>query len=170
MRTKKTAPTVLHQQDPAPYHVDAPAPDDDAVVAHALRILERRVLSGPVMDKPQAVKDYLILRAANMDVEHFACLWLTQQHVVIACETMFTGTLAQTSVYPREIVRRALQLNAAAVILTHNHPSGNPEQSRADEYLTRTLKDALALVDVRVLDHIITGGGRCLSFAERGLL
>jgi DNA repair protein RadC len=122
------------------------------------------------MDNPRVVKDYLILRAANIDHEQFGCLWLMQNHVVIEYETMFRGTLAQASVYPREVARRALQLNAAAVVLTHNHPSGDPAQSRADEYLTKTIKETLLLVDVRVLDHIITAGGRCLSFAEKGLL
>jgi DNA repair protein RadC len=155
------------QQDPPPY---AATDNGDDIVARALAICEARVRRGPVMDNPRVVKDYLILRAANIDHEQFGCLWLTQNHVVIEHETMFRGTLAQTSVYPREVARRALQLNVAAVVLTHNHPSGDPTQSRADEYLTKMIKETLLLIDVRVLDHIITAGGRCLSFAEKGLL
>jgi DNA repair protein RadC len=100
----------------------------------------------------------------------FAVLFLDSQHRLIVLEPMFRGTLTQTSVYPREVVKRALALNAGAVILAHNHPSGAAEPSRADEYLTQTLKAALALVDVRVLDHLVVGRGRVTSFAERGLL
>jgi DNA repair protein RadC len=97
-------------------------------------------------------------------------LFLDSQHRLLALEELFTGTLTQTSVYPREVVLRALHHNAGAVVLAHNHPSGVAEPSRADEFLTQTLKSALALVDVRVLDHLVVGQGRVVSFAERGLL
>jgi DNA repair protein RadC len=100
----------------------------------------------------------------------FVCLWLDAQHRVTACEEIFRGTLTQTSVYPREIVKAALKANAAAVIFAHNHPSGAAQPSQADELLTRNLKDALALVDVKVLDHFVVAGNQALSFAERGLL
>ena len=121
-------------------------------------------------DHPQKVKDYVALHLGSRGQEVFAVLFLDGQHRLLALEEMFHGTLAQTSVYPREVVRRALQLNAGALILAHNHPSGLAEPSRADEYLTQTLKSALQLVDVRVLDHLIVGRGTVLSFAERGLL
>jgi DNA repair protein RadC len=100
----------------------------------------------------------------------FVCLWLDAQHRVIDCQELFRGTLTQTSVYPREIVKAALRANAAAVIFAHNHPSGAAQPSRADELLTRNLKDALALVEIKVLDHFIVAGNQTLSFAERGLL
>jgi DNA repair protein RadC len=102
--------------------------------------------------------------------EVFVCIWLDAQHRVIKFDEQFRGTLTQTSVYPREIVKAALAANAAAVIFAHNHPSGAAQPSRADELLTRNLKDALALVDVKVLDHFIVAGNQALSFAERGLL
>jgi DNA repair protein RadC len=125
------------------------------------------------MDSPRAVKDYLRLHFAEANAaghEEFAVMFLDQAHRMIETRTLFRGTLAQASVYPREVVKAALACNAAAVILSHNHPSGVPEPSRADEYLTSTMKSALALVDVRVLDHIIVAGGVAVSMAERGLL
>lgn len=119
---------------------------------------------------PDAVRDFLKIYFAGREYESFVVLFLDTQNRLITCEEMFRGTLSQTSVYPREIVKTALAQNAASVIFSHNHPSGAPEPSRADEALTQTLKAALALVDVRVLDHIIVGGTSTLSFAERGLL
>ena len=119
---------------------------------------------------PSRVKDYLKLQLAGREHEVFAVLFIDVRHQLLAMEEMFRGTLTQTSVYPREVVKRALQLNAGAVVLAHNHPSGVAEPSRADEYLTQTLKTALQLVDVRVLDHIIVGQGHVVSLAERGLL
>ena len=117
------------------------------------------------------MKDYLRLSLGGLEHEEFACVWLDAQHKVISIERIFRGTLTQTSVYPREIVKLALQHNAAAVIFAHNHPSGNSNPSTADELLTRALKDALALIDVRALDHfIITAHGQPVSFAERGLM
>lgn len=124
----------------------------------------------PVFDTPQAVKDYLSMAYATKAHEVFLVLFLSAQHRLIAAEEMFRGTLTQTSVYPREVVLRALDHQAAAVILSHNHPSGCAEPSRADEALTQTMKQALALVDVRVLDHIIFASGEALSMAERGLM
>jgi DNA repair protein RadC len=124
----------------------------------------------PVFDAPQKVKDYLALHLAARPQEVFAAMFLDAQHRLLTMEDLFHGTLTQTSVYPREVVRRALLLNAAAVVLAHNHPSGLAEPSRADELLTATLKHALALVDVRVLDHVVVGRGQVVSMAERGLV
>ncbi len=122
------------------------------------------------LTSPGAVRDYLRLALAAREHEVFVCLWLDAQHKVIAIEEPFRGTLTQTSVYPREIVKAALAANAAAVIFAHNHPSGVAQPSQSDELLTRSLKEALALVDVRVLDHFIVAGNQAISFAERGLL
>jgi DNA repair protein RadC len=123
-----------------------------------------------VFTSPQMVKDYLSMKLGALPHEVFAVMFLDSQQRLISCEEMFRGTLSQTSVYPREVVKRALALNAASVILAHNHPSGVLEPSRADELLTQTLKSSLALVDVRVLDHFVVGAAGALSFAERGLL
>ena len=141
-----------------------------AVIEMARRALAQRLADAPVFDSPQMVKDYLQLHLGQLAHEEFAVLFLDAQHRLISLDTLFTGTLGQTSVYPREVVKRALARNAAAVILAHNHPSGVAEPSRADEYLTQTLKSALALVDVRVLDHLVVGCGQVVSLAERGLL
>jgi DNA repair protein RadC len=116
------------------------------------------------------VRDYLRLILQDREHEVFLVVFLDAQHRAIASEEMFRGTLTQTSVYPREVLKAALRQNAAAVIFAHNHPSGVAQPSHADELLTRTLKDALALVDVKVLDHFIVAGAQALSFAERGLL
>ncbi|TAK79900.1 MAG: JAB domain-containing protein [Aquabacterium sp.] len=141
-----------------------------AVLELSRRVLATQLAQRPVFDRPQAVKDYLKLRLAELPHEVFAVLFLDAQHRLIACEEMFRGTLAQTSVHPREVVRRTLELNAAAVILAHNHPSGVGEPSRADELLTSTLRSALGLVDVRVLDHIVVAREGVVSFSERGLM
>jgi len=141
-----------------------------AVVEMARRALAEPLRDKPVFDAPQKVKDYLALHLGQLAQEVFAVLFLDGQHRLLQLEPMFHGTLTQTSVYPREVVRRALELNAGAVILAHNHPSGVAEPSRADEHLTHTLKNALQLVDVRVLDHLVVGRGAVISFAERGLL
>ncbi len=122
------------------------------------------------MTSPHVVRDYLRLTLAALEREVFVGLFLDSQQRLIASEALFRGTLAQTSVYPREVVKCALALNAAAVIFAHNHPSGVAEPSRADELLTQSLKSALALVDVRTLDHFVVAGGEVVSFAERGLL
>ncbi|MDQ6685248.1 MAG: DNA repair protein RadC, partial [Pseudomonadota bacterium] len=139
-----------------------------AVMELARRSLAVTLAARPVFDSPQVVKDYVALHLASREHEIFAVVFLDAQSRLIALEEMFRGTLTQTSVYPREVVKRALELRAAAVILAHNHPSGTTEPSRADEFLTQTLKSALALVDVRVLDHLVVGAGAVASFAERG--
>lgn len=123
-----------------------------------------------VFSSPEAVKGYLSTLYLTKSYEVFVVLFLDTQCRLIAAEEMFRGTLTQTSVYPREIVMRALDHRAASVILSHNHPSGSTQPSRADEMLTQTLKQALALVDVKVLDHVICAGGKTLSLAERGLI
>jgi DNA repair protein RadC len=138
--------------------------------------LARRALAGSLKVKdalasPQAVRDWLRLSLGKLQHEVFIALWLDAQNRLIASEELFRGTLTQTSVYPREVVKRALIHKAGAVILAHNHPSGLAEPSRADEVLTSSLKQALALIDVKLLDHfIVTGGAEPLSFAERGLI
>ena len=123
-----------------------------------------------VLSSPASVRDYLRMTLTGREYEVFMVLFLDAQHRVIDSEEMFRGTLTQTSVYPREVVKRSLFNNAAAVIFAHNHPSGIPEPSRADEALTQALKQALALVDVRVLDHFVIAASSVMSFAERGLL
>lgn len=143
----------------------------ERTIARALKLVEMKLrASDSVLTSPRLVRDYLILKLAPKEHEIFAALWLDAQHRVIACEELFRGTLTQTSVYPREVVKQALKFNCAAVIFAHNHPSGIAEPSRADELLTQSLKTALALVDVKVLDHFIVGGAVVMSFAERGLL
>ncbi len=141
-----------------------------AVLELARRALAERLKERPVFDSPDAVRHYLQLHLAARRHEVFAVLFLDAQHRLIALEELFRGTLTQTSVYPREVVVHALNHHAAAVVLAHNHPSGGVEPSRADEALTRTLTAALALVDVRVLDHVIVAAGQTLSMAERGLI
>ena len=141
-----------------------------AVLELARRALAAQLRTAPVFDSPQAVKDYLRLALGEKPHEVFAVLFVDSQHRLIAFEELFRGTLGSASVHPREVVKRALALNAAAAILAHNHPSGVAEPSRADEALTATLKSALALVEVRVLDHFVVGRGGVVSFAERGLL
>ncbi|MDP1790632.1 MAG: DNA repair protein RadC [Methylibium sp.] len=142
----------------------------EEVLSHARRVLAHRVRRGATMSSPQAVKDHLRLEIGVLEHEVFCVLFLDTQHRLLAFEELFRGTLNQASVYPREVVKRALALNAAAAILAHNHPSGVAEPSRADEALTQALKAALALVDVRVLDHFVVARGSVVSFAERGLL
>jgi DNA repair protein RadC len=142
----------------------------EAAIELARRSLKGDMLAASALTSPGAVRDYLRLAIAGREHEVFICLWLDAQHRVIACEELFRGTLTQTSVYPREIVKAGLKANAAAVIFAHNHPSGACQPSQADELLTRNLKEALSLVDVKVLDHFIVAGHQTLSFAERGLL
>jgi len=141
-----------------------------AVLEMARRALQEEMRSGDALNSPRAVREYLqlLLRARQQEV--FIALFLDAQHRVIASEELFQGTLTQTSVYPREVVKRALHQNAAAVIFAHNHPSGVAEPSQSDQLLTDALKQALQLVDVRVLDHFIVAGAACLSFAEKGML
>jgi DNA repair protein RadC len=141
-----------------------------AVLELARRALAQQLTAREVFSSPGAVKQYLQLELARKEHEVFAVLFLDAQNRLIAMEVLFRGTLTQTSVYPREVVLHALQHRAAAVVLAHNHPSGTVQPSRADEALTQTLKAALALVDVRVLDHVIVAPGDALSMAEKGLL
>jgi DNA repair protein RadC len=142
----------------------------EEVLQHARRVLSERVRRGASMSSPQAVKDHLRVHLGALEHEVFCVLFLDAQHRIIELRQMFRGTVSQAAVYPREVVKEALALNAAAVVLSHNHPSGSAEPSRADEFLTQTLKTALALVDVRVLDHFVVAGADCVSFAERGLI
>lgn len=141
-----------------------------AVLEMARRALGEEIRSRDVLNSPRSVRDYLRLTLADREHEVFMGLFLDAQNRVIAADELFSGTLTQTSVYPREVVKRALHHNAAAVIFAHNHPSGVAEPSHADETLTQALKQALSLVDVKVLDHFIVAGGTALSFAERGLI
>ena len=141
-----------------------------AVFEMARRALSQRLKEREAFHTPGAVKQYLQLQLAHQNHEVFAVLFLDHQNRMLAMEELFRGTLSQTSVYPREVVLRALHHQAAAVVLSHNHPSGSVQPSRADEHLTQTLKASLALVDVRVLDHIIVGQGQALSMAEQGLM
>jgi DNA repair protein RadC len=141
-----------------------------AVLELARRAMAQQLRERQVFSSPDGVKQYLQLHLARQPHEVFAVMFLDAQNRLIELEVMFRGTLTQTSVYPREIVLRALQRHAASVVLAHNHPSGTVQPSRADEALTHTLKAALALVDVRVLDHVIVGPGNSLSMAEGGLL
>jgi DNA repair protein RadC len=141
-----------------------------AVLELARRAMAEQLREREVFSTPDAVKHYLQLHLARRQHEIFAVLFLDSQNRLIALEELFRGTLTQTSVYPREVVLRALHHHAAAVVLAHNHPSGTVSPSRADEALTQTLKAALALVDVRVLDHVIVAPGQALSMAERGLI
>jgi DNA repair protein RadC len=144
---------------------------DDEIIAKALVILESRMRTpGQTFDAPDAVKAFLSLAIGDKPHEVFGVLFLDVHNRLLAFEEMFQGTLTQTSVYPREVVLRALHHQASAVVLSHNHPSGALEPSRADELLTQTLKTTLALIDVRVLDHIIVSHGSALSMAERGIL
>lgn len=167
---------VARTEDEPMYFVtpQAPAVDasEDHVIYEALRILESRMRRpGMLIDSPAAVRDYLRIRMAELPHEEFGVLLLDATHALIEDARLFRGTLTQTSVYPRDVVKIGLAHNAAAVILYHNHPSSNVTPSVADEMLTKTLKDALALVDIRVIDHFVAG---CMtkpySFAERGLL
>jgi DNA repair protein RadC len=143
------------------------ADPDDQVILDALRVLRARLKARDVFASPDAVKDYLRLQAQGLGYEIFAVLYLDSQNRMIEYERLFRGTLTQTSVYPREVVKQALHWNAASVVLHHNHPSGVCQPSRSDEVLTQTLRAALALVDVRVLDHVITSDAGALSMASR---
>jgi DNA repair protein RadC len=143
---------------------------ENCVVRQALAVLEKQMRKGDALTSPQLVRDYLRVLLANREYESFVVVFLDAQHRVIDSQEMFRGTLTQTAVYPREIVTEALKNNAAAVIFGHPHPSGCAEPSQADELLTRQLKEALAMVDVNVLDHFVIAGTQALSFAERGLI
>ncbi|MBO9645308.1 MAG: DNA repair protein RadC [Pseudacidovorax sp.] len=141
-----------------------------AVMELARRAMAQRLAERPAFETPDAVAEYLQLHLAHKPHEVFAVLFLDTRHHLLAMEELFRGTLSQTSVYPREVVQRALHHGAAAVVLAHNHPSGDVQPSRADQQLTDALKAALALLDIRVLDHVIVGPGRFLSMAQQGLV
>jgi DNA repair protein RadC len=141
-----------------------------AVLEIARRVLAERLSARPMFEQPQAVKDYLVLQLRALDHEAFAVMFLDAGHHLLRFEILFRGTLTHTAVHPREVLKRAMALNAAAVVLAHNHPSGVAEPSRADELITASLRQALQLVDVRLIDHVIVGNGATVSFAERGLL
>jgi len=160
----RAALTVIHGMGDSKYA------QLQAVFEMARRALDEQMRERDALASPQAVRDYLKLRLGSLPREVFTVLFLDAQNRVLATEELFSGTLTQTSVYPREVVKRALHYNAAAVILAHNHPSGVAEPSHADQRLTEALKDALRMVDTRVLDHFVIAGNHAVSFAERGLL
>jgi DNA repair protein RadC len=141
-----------------------------AIFEMSRRALSEQLQVRDVLASPQAVRDYLVLKLGSLTKEVFLVLFLDTQNRLVASEEMFSGSLKETSVYPREVLKRALHHNAASVIFAHNHPSGIAQQSQADELITKQLKQALALVDVRVLDHFIVAGNHTLSFVEKGLL
>jgi len=168
----------------APRVSDCEPTDDHATASAALltrkldvarellmRDLQAQMRRGPIMDSPQTLRDWLRLHCAGLEHEVFLVLYLDVGHRLIDAEQLFRGTLTQTSVYPREVVKGALSRNCSAVAVAHNHPSsGSPEPSRADEHLTQSLRSALALVDVRVIDHFVVSGDQIVSMAERGLV
>jgi DNA repair protein RadC len=147
------------------------SPKERAILARAAQILEAKVRANSVaLTSPSMVRDWLRLKLAGLEREVFGLIYLDAQNRLIDFEALFAGTLSQTSVYPREVVKAALARNAAAVLAVHNHPSGCAEPSQADQLLTETLKRALAMVDIKLLDHFIVGGSIVQSLAERGLL
>ena len=160
-------PSVLLVRDWAGGYRPAEA---DEVLRAAQRLLNKQLRGCEVLSSPQVVRDFLQVKLGALQHEVFAVLMLDAQNRVIEYVELFRGSVSQTSVYPREVVKESLARNAAALILVHNHPSGVAEPSRADELLTQTLKTALSLVDVRVLDHMVVAGTDQVSFAERGLL
>ncbi|HSI24904.1 MAG TPA: DNA repair protein RadC [Methylotenera sp.] len=141
-----------------------------AIYEMSRRALNEQLQQRDVLSSPQAVRDYLVLKLGSYTKEVFMVLFLDTQNRLLATEEMFSGSLTETSVYPREIVKRVLHHNAGAVIFAHNHPTGNVKQSQADELLTKQLQQALALIDVKVLDHFIVAGNNTLSFSQKGLL
>jgi len=146
---------------------------DEDIISAALNILEQRLEyhdPDAKMGSPDAVKSYLKLELMGLEHEVFGCLWLTYRHNIIRNSILFRGTIDCAAVYPREVVKEALLVNAAAVIIYHNHPSGDPEPSTADRALTDRLKMALGTVDIRLLDHIVVGGSKTVSFSEKGLI
>jgi DNA repair protein RadC len=142
----------------------------DEILEAARQVMARRFRRGKQLQSPQATHQYLLHTFAHCEYEVFTVIFLDNRNRLLATDEMFRGTIDGASVHPREVVKQALQHNAAAVILAHNHPSGIAEPSQADQFITRRLREALALVDIRVLDHVIVGGTTALSFAERGLL
>ncbi|MDP2902484.1 MAG: DNA repair protein RadC [Methylovulum sp.] len=163
-----TNPFQVHET-PGHFQVLRPVSSDE-ILAMARKLIRRKFVRGQALTSPVITREYLMLEIASLEHEVFYGIFLDNQHRVLKAECCFQGTIDGANVYPREMVKRALQLNAAALILAHNHPSGITEPSTADQAITRRLIDALSLVDVRVLDHFIIGGTACYSFAEAGLL
>lgn len=141
---------------------------DDAVVDQAMAILDKRMRRGPVFTDPKTVGNYLKLQLQGHEREHFAAVFLNTKHHLLAYEVLFTGTLDGSEVHPREVVKQALRHNASAVVIAHNHPSGDPTPSTADRSMTTRLRDALRMVDVRLLDHFVIGQGEPFSMASKG--
>lgn len=168
--------TTAKSEDQVPYVVNVSktsTDEEDAVIAHAFRILESRFRSQErttTLSDPTTVKQFCCMCMQGLEHEEFMVMFLNTQNQLIDHEVMFRGTLTQTSVYPREVVKAALKLNASAVMFCHNHPSGSVDPSKADLSLTQTLKAALALVEVRVLDHLVVSGPRATSMAETGMM
>lgn len=153
------------------YKLSTSLEQENQLIAEAKFLLCKRLQRHEqVFANPHAVRDYLCLQLSEQQREVFSCLFLDSQHRLIEYQELFVGTIDGCSVYPREVVKAALQVNAAAVIFAHNHPSGVAEPSQADERITRRLKDALSVMDIRVLDHFVVGAGEIVSFAERGLI
>ena len=144
--------------------------EKQSLITLAMKVLAIKHRAGRALSKPEETRNYLRLRLADYRNEVFGCLFLDNRHRIIAVRELFQGTIDGASVHPRVVVQQAMEVNAAAMVFFHNHPSGVAEPSRADEMLTRHLSEALALVDVRVLDHFVVSGGESVSFAERGLL
>lgn len=157
------------QEDTGLYLAVRPLTQEE-ILEQARHIVGRKLAHGTRLSDPSASKRYLMIQLAELEHEVFACIFLDNRHRVIAYEEMFRGTIDGATVHPREVVKSALGHNAAALIFAHNHPSGEPEPSQADLHLTRRLKEALSLVDIRVLDHLVVGGQGVVSFAERGLM
>ena len=161
--------TILYRTDINAQHGFREATFDE-IIAGARHALAIRVRKGTALTSPKLVRDYLTMRLAPRECEYFSILFLDNRHRLIHCADLFRGTIDGASVHPREVVKEALRHNSAAVILAHNHPSGVAEPSQADELITQRLRDALALVDIRVLDHIIVAADQVTSLAEKGLL
>jgi DNA repair protein RadC len=165
LSTKRTKHMKLYQSDSKGCYIEAGVEE----IAQAYKEITSDLM-GQAIKSPKDTEDFLTARLAHLEYESFACIYLDNRHRVVHFDELFRGTIDGTSVYPREVVKESLKHNAAAVILSHNHPSGVAEPSQADERITKRLKAALELVDIRVLDHIIIGKGTCTSFASRGLL
>lgn len=170
MKAKTSQPFTALQDSPGLYKPAKVVSDDD-VLKLAREILAARCARGKALESPDDVRQHLMHELAGLEHEVFGALYLDNRHrLLIPLEILFRGTLNGTAVYPREIIKRALALNAAAILLVHNHPSGVAEPSRQDEILTERLKSALESVEIRLLDHIVVGAGETVSFSERGLI
>ncbi|MHB8409373.1 MAG: RadC family protein [Acidiferrobacterales bacterium] len=165
----QSTPAFQADDEPGQYRATRIVSESDIINA-AKAILAKRHASGSTFESPEAVRDYLMVQLGGLESERFDVLYLDQRHRLIAHETAFNGTINGCAVYPREIVRQAILHNAAAVIFAHNHPSGVAEPSRSDEILTHRLREALTVIDVRTLDHVVVGAGESVSFADRGLI